>query len=207
VYLRQPENAIADCNSVIALKKLSGTSLAEVYKIRADAQTLNKQYKLAERDYSQALTIDSANAEYFRSRGGVRGALKNLQGAIGDYGSAIVLNPANSPNDYWYRAKLYAIENQHEKALKDFDKAIEQSHGANISMIINRAQSYLQVGKYDKAVADCTRALDRLKTDPNSPKETYDALKARSAAYEKMGKKDLARQDQGKMAQLDVAPF
>ncbi len=33
VYLQQPENAIADCNSVIALKALNGTALAEVYKI------------------------------------------------------------------------------------------------------------------------------------------------------------------------------
>jgi tetratricopeptide (TPR) repeat protein len=207
VYLRQPENAIADCNSVIALKTLNGKPAAEVYKIRADAQTENKQFKLAEQDYTSAIALDSTNAEYFRSRGGVRGGLKNYQGAIADYGSAIALNPTYSPDDYWYRAKIYAIGNQHEKALKDFDKAIEQSRGANIHMIINRAQSYLQLGKYDKTVADCTRALEHLKTDTNVQKETYDAYKARIAAYEKMGKKDLAKRDQVLMSQLDVAQF
>ena len=207
VYLKQPENAIADCNSVIALKALNGKPAAEVYKIRADAQTENKQFKLAEQDYTSAIALDSTNAEYFRSRGGVRGALKNYQGAIADYGSAIALNPTYSPDDYWYRAKLYAIGNQHEKALKDFDKAIEQSRGANLHMIINRAQSYQQVGKYDKAVADCTLALERLKTQTNVQKESYDAYKARMAAYEKLGKKDLARRDQAMMSQLDVAQF
>jgi tetratricopeptide (TPR) repeat protein len=137
----------------------------------------------------------------------VRGALKNLQGAISDYGNAIALNPARSPDDYWYRAKLYAIENQHDKALKDFDKAVEQSHGSKVHILINRAQSYLKLGMYDKAVADCSRALERLKTALNMQKETYDALKARSTAYEKMGKTVLAKHDLGLMQQLDVVPF
>jgi tetratricopeptide (TPR) repeat protein len=204
VILQQPENAIADCDSLISLKALPAKSMAQVYKIRAESYTENRHYKLAEQDFTQAIALDSANPDYFRYRAGVRVSLKDTKGAIADFGSAIALNPARASGDYWGRGKLYAAENQYDKALKDFDKAIEQNNGGEILIYIDRAEADLKVGKYEKAVADCSHALEHLKSDLTRQKQTYWALKVRATAYDKMGKTLPANQDRYSMRQIDV---
>ena len=95
------------------------------------------------------------------------------------------------------RAEGYRITEQYERALADFDRAIEIDPGVAL-MYANRAEAHRMLGHYDQVIADTTRAI---RLDPSS--NAFYAI--RGMAYEK--KNDLvgARADYKKALALPVS--
>ena len=68
------------------------------------------------------------------------------------------INNLNNASAYILRAKTYATLNQPQKAIKDFDKAIEIKPG-NAEVWMARSDFYSSTGKNEKALSDISKAM------------------------------------------------
>ncbi len=98
------------------------------------------------------------------------------------------------------RAELYSFFKKPEKALVDVTAAMALKnvpHPKNSGPVLlnKRAHIYLELGDYEKAIADFTSLLATKKPNDVGRARLY-AL--RSAAYEKIGRHDLAEADKKK---------
>ena len=70
----------------------------------------------------------------------------------------IMENAENLPDIYTKRGHGYAMKKDYERALVDYDRAIELD--PNFALAYNlRAHAYAGKGEYDRAIADFTKAL------------------------------------------------
>lgn len=92
---------------------------------------------------------------------------------------------------YRTRGKLNWDAGDEQKALADFNKAVQCAPTAAPSYK-QRGNLYMHFKQYEKAIADYTTGLKTEKTE----RDLYYSL--RSQAYEKIGRKDLARADRQK---------
>lgn len=76
--------------------------------------------------------------------------------------------------------------NKNDEAIKTLDGLVAHNKQDDAGYL-NRARLYVKIGKYKEAVADFSKVLE---LQPSTI-----ALKERAAAYEKMGRKDLAQKD------------
>jgi len=107
--------------------------------------------------------------------------------AIGDYSSAIELNPRwFAP--YHNRGADYRAIGQPKKALADFNKAISLNPKSADAFVARGVVYHLDLGQRKRALADYTRAL---KLDPKNGL----ALINRGRAYQELGWKAAAIRD------------
>jgi tetratricopeptide (TPR) repeat protein len=91
-----------------------------------------------------------ANAYYFRAS--AKFGKSDLDGAIGDYGQALRLDPADA--DYFNsRAAAYEAKNDTDKAFADYSAAIKANPGSVVAYN-SRAAVYQRKGDYARAAAD-----------------------------------------------------
>lgn len=112
-------------------------------------------------------------------------AKPDLDGAIADYGESVRLEP-DSFVPYILRANAYDDNGDQERAIKDYDKAIELNPRADFYN--NRGNALRKVGDVDKAIADLDRSI---KLDPGY----YGAYWNRGLAYRDKGDKAAAAED------------
>jgi tetratricopeptide (TPR) repeat protein len=94
------------------------------------------------------------------------------------------------------RAEGYRLAKQYEKALADFDRALEIAPGL-AQAYSNRAEVYRTLGQYEKVIGDTTEAI---RLDP-----TYNAFfTVRGLAYQQQGELSLARADYNKALAIPV---
>jgi len=134
-----------------------------------------------------------ARAEEFVSKNESNAAKNDFESALEDLNEAIRLAP-----DQWLyydtRSSIYQesgfLDPDSEKALRDLSKAIELSPGETtlISLFVKRGDLYSAKKDYENAVKDYTEAIKRESNDK-------DFYSKRAAAYEKLGRKDLAEAD------------
>jgi tetratricopeptide (TPR) repeat protein len=95
-------------------------------------------------------TKNLANAYYFRAS--ARIGKSDLDGAIGDYGQALRLDPADA--DYFNnRAAAYEAKNDMDKAFADYNAAIK-ANPKSVTAYNSRAAAYQRKGDYARAAAD-----------------------------------------------------
>ena len=95
-------------------------------------------------------------------------ALENYDKAVEYYSEGINLNP-DDYLAYWNRARTYAYNlNDNEKALIDFNKAIELD--SNGDKIYQRGNFYNEIGEYNKALLDYNKAIE---LDPDDMEYLY----------------------------------
>lgn len=95
------------------------------------------------------------------------------------------------------RAEGYRITEQYEKALVDFDRAIEIDPGVAL-VYANRAEAHRMLGHYDQVIADTTKAI-RLDATSNA------FYAVRGMAYEKKDDLVRARADYKKALAIPVS--
>lgn len=139
--LYEPDRTIKDCTTLIE----KGTDPFSAYNNRAFARTLNKQYKQAIDDFTQALLIEPKNTATLVARGDAYRKNSQNDKALADFNQAIEINPKYA-NGYYNRSALYLFMKDTDKAESDIDKALEISpnydlaHYVKGSILVTRGQ-------------------------------------------------------------------
>lgn len=105
----------------------------------------------------------------------------------------IARNPSSSTG-YLARGEIAMSDGNPKVALADFDRAVTVNP-RNSRAWLERANAYFQLGEYQKAADDCTRALEL--------KEHHSFWSLRGDSYLKLGKVDEAIADFDKAKRLD----
>ena len=148
--------------------------MSKAYATRGVTYYELKEYKLAIDDYTQAIKIDSQNAEYYAFRGGIYSFLKEYKQAINDYTQAIKIDDKNA---IYYNARglTYLELKDYKLAINDYTQAI-QLDPKNATYYGVRGFAHYFLKDYKQAINDWNQAI---KIDPK--KAIY--YSARGDAY------------------------
>jgi tetratricopeptide (TPR) repeat protein len=174
------------------------------YKIRASLQVERGAYGEAEKDFDQAVKLNPKSLTYF-TRAQFFEKVKNYDAALKDYVYVIKLEQPDEKISkrvlaQKHRAEIFALKNKHLEAIRELTDALKaRTNDDEDELLWLRGQQYAQLKMYEKAIADYTSAID-------SAPEFAGAYEARSAAYEKIGKTELAQKDRLKAQKLQEEP-
>ncbi|MFM6045103.1 MAG: tetratricopeptide repeat protein [Dolichospermum sp.] len=208
------------------IKQEKISSQAKVYYSQARNKSLNKNYKGAIFDYTQAIKIDPNYADAYRGRGTAYFVLNDYQKAIFDYTQAIKIDP-NYADAYTGRGSAYVLLKNYQKAMNDLNQAIKINpndglaylyrsyaraglgdiqgftEDSNKGTIIMRKTTHnssggtnFLLGRYKVAIAEYTQAI---KIDPNYAEAYYNRGKSR----EKLGDYEGAIVDYTQVIKID----
>jgi tetratricopeptide (TPR) repeat protein len=163
--------------------------LAEAYYFRGRVQLDDKK---ADDDLTGAIELKPDYAEAYFRRGLKNDLSNNRAAALRDYNKAIELAP-KFIDAYMARAVLHLLAGKGPLAIADYTKVIELKPDGESYYV--RGNSYLEIGEYEKAVADLTRSI---KLDPTY----YWSYKQRAKAYRQLKRFRLAEADELKAAEI-----
>lgn len=140
------------------------------------------------KDYDRAEKLDTTNAEIYKLRAGAREKADDLEGALNDYLTALLLDE----RDLWISSH---ITNICEKMGNCEDVIVRlsgviQSTDATASLIFTRGRVYEILGNNGHAVNDYTRIIEF-----DGEVGLYSVYERRAAVYENMDNLDLAIED------------
>jgi len=98
-------------------------------------------------------------AATYCNRGVIKASLELYQEAFEDYGTAIETMP-ELPEPYVGRGNVYFLANKLDRAIQDYDKAIDLNLGRLQVALLNRGMAYEAQGRLEQAESDYRRALD-----------------------------------------------
>jgi tetratricopeptide (TPR) repeat protein len=174
-----------------------------LHSLKGDLLFQSKQYSLAKATYTQALTLKPAYYTYMQ-RGRSQFSAGDYQGAFGDYGKAIALQP----NDYFSyigRGTMNAALGKSPAALEDLNQAITFIPAASpYQSLLYMSLGLVKFGGGDVngAIADWTSAINANiagKTDPNIIAQSYTG---RALAYARSKDFPKAIADMGQLIEL-----
>lgn len=136
----------------------------ELYLKRGEyyAWGIDKQKAIS--DFSEAIRLKPDFATAYISRANSYKDIDDYESALRDYSRAIELDPANASYPY-HRARLYMKQGEKLKALEDYSISIQLRELPNILDL--RADLYMDLKQYDKAIADFSR-ISELVPDPGN---------------------------------------
>lgn len=147
---------------------------------------------------AEAIRLDPKYADGYYCRAVMYRDQGERDKALGDMDEAIRLK-GDSANYYGLRGMLYGDKNMWDKGLTDLNRQMELlGSDATHYDFDRRGDFYYELGKFEDAVKDYTRAIE-LKPDY----QYY--YTDRANAYEKLGKNDLAETDKLKARELELA--
>jgi tetratricopeptide (TPR) repeat protein len=174
-----------------------------LHSLKGDLLFQSKQYGPAKAAYTQALTLKPAYYTYMQ-RGRSQFSAGDYQGAFGDYGKAIELQP----NDYFSyigRGTMNAALGKSPAALADLDRAITFIPAASpYQSLLYMSRGLVKFGGGDSngAIADWTSSINANiagKTDPNIIAQSYTG---RALAYARSKDFPKAIADMGQLIEL-----
>jgi len=98
-------------------------------------------------------------AATYCNRGVIKASLEHYQQAVEDDESAIETMP-ELPEPYVGRGNVYFLANKLDRAIQDYDKAINLNLGRLEVALLNRGMAYEAQGRLEQAESDYRRALD-----------------------------------------------
>jgi tetratricopeptide (TPR) repeat protein len=107
--------------------------------------------------YNKAIVSDSLSDEAYFRRALARSKLRDNEGAISDYRTAIRINP--KPLYYNNLGIIFTVEEYHEEALIEFNKALKLD-STYVQAIFNKGISYHHMGMREQACKYATKARD-----------------------------------------------
>jgi tetratricopeptide (TPR) repeat protein len=203
-------------------------TLANAYWQRGFNRENAGYYKAAIADYNRSIELAPDYALAYKQRASVRDKLKDTQGARADRSKALALytqqitffsNPKNKTrqtngstvwdngfentttklaNAYSGRGSIYTDLKDYQKALADYNKAIElEPNNARYSFFYSgRGWLYQTLKQYDKAIADYSKGIE---LDPNMGMFYFD----RGNVYSDLKQYDKAIADYTKTIKLE----
>lgn len=107
-------------------------------------------------DLNASIAISSRDARTFYNRGMIYSDVGEQKHAIEDFEKAINLNPAMT-DIYGAIGRAHLRLKQYDQAIKAYDEVIK--HGGRERPHSGRGNAYLNLGKYDLALADANQAI------------------------------------------------
>lgn len=148
LYQRMKEysKAIEDYNKTMTMEVN-----ADAYRFRGQIKEINKDYRGALIDYNKAISINRYS-EVFKDRGLLKSKLNDSKGALEDIKSAIAIDSLDDTT-FYARGKIYLRNKEINKALIDFNKAIELNK-SHLYYYLERALLESKLGQKSKACED-----------------------------------------------------
>jgi tetratricopeptide (TPR) repeat protein len=144
---------------------------------------------------------------YYYSRAECYLQLGQFDKAIADYTQVINLKPRLA-DAYRFRGRAYNQLQQPDKAIADFDKALQLKGPGFFEIYGDRAESYLKKKDYDKAIADYSIFIERIKRTRQVIPEVYDNRgQAYLAKYQTEKQDNKANLDDVKLALADFEEY
>lgn len=196
------EKALHDFNKAIELNPKYANALNN----RAMLFMRVKKYRDAVKDFSSAIALDETNPKHYQNRRTAYLELGMQQQAdadgdkiawlarLNDLNTAVTKSPKD-PKPYIQRASHLAKGGRSDIALANYEAAINVAPDSGDGYI-SRAMYYLESNEPQKAIADCSDALER--------KWSNKALSIRGDAYLQMGRYDDAINDYTAAKRLDT---
>jgi tetratricopeptide (TPR) repeat protein len=121
------------------------------------------KFDLAIAEFNKAIAMNGKCAAFYAARGGAYMLKGEIQQALADFNKSLEIDP-QVPKTHLIRGALYSVYlKDNQKAIADYDKAIElctKSESCDYTDLTRRANLNEELGEYDKAVADLTRAIE-----------------------------------------------
>jgi tetratricopeptide (TPR) repeat protein len=159
----------------------------------AKTNLLHKHFAVAEKEFTQALTLDARNTEALKSRGFCRLNLEMPEEAIADLTQAHQLDPVD-PMTLKYRALAYAALRDFSRAITDYKAVAEAMPEASeikqelATVYAVRSHERFENGQFAEAADDMTEAI---RLAPEAPVNYH----RRGACYFHMGEYQKAYDD------------
>ena len=159
----------------------------------AKTNLLHKHFAVAEKEFTQALTLVPRNTEALKSRGFCRLNVEMPEEAIADLTQAHQLDPVD-PMTLKYRALAYATLRDFSRAITDYKAVAEAMPDASeikqelASVYAIRSHERFENGEFSEAAGDMTEAI---RLAPESPVNYH----RRGACYFHMGEYQKAYDD------------
>lgn len=162
------------------------------YRCRAAIFDAMGQKENALKDYQQLSKNDPKNTTNFFRIAQVYEGMKKYDEAIAAYLKLTEQNDTKQriplkPIAYKRLAALSSMKGSHKKSIEYLTEAIKLDNGDDEPLRL-RGQEWMKLNDYEQAIADYTKAIEL------SPELSL-TYQARSAAYKKVGKMDLAQKD------------
>jgi tetratricopeptide (TPR) repeat protein len=156
--------AIDDYNRAITLNP----NFAEAYSNRSHARFDQGQYDPAEKDANQAIKLNPQQVGAYLNLGNALFALKNLDGALQNFGKTIQMSSSGSVTAKAHnnRGNIFASKNQLDEAIRDYTQAIELD-GAYADAFHNRGLAFERKGNSQGAINDFRKAAELYKAGGN----------------------------------------
>lgn len=155
------------------------------YLLRGDGYFQDGKPQKAIEAYNRALELNPDNLEGYASRGAVYYFTGDYDKAEQDFLRVLYKNPYQV-DAYTAYASTLAAKGDFENALEVLNLAL-QLRPSKPEIFFSRAGVYFMLGRFNDAVRDYTSVINL-----SPAAEVYNA---RGAAYERMGKTDLAQKD------------
>ena len=118
-------------------------------------------------DFSLALDINPANPEAYYNRGRAKLGLEDYLGAMIDLNIAIK-GRAKESRYFRARAKAKSGLQDYRGAIQDLNAAIKLTKGKNMDLVFDRAEAFISLKFFDRAIKDLDRVVRSRPLDPNS---------------------------------------
>ena len=212
------DGAIEDCAAVLKLDPTNAAAFdfcGDSHQGKAgklDSMNLSEM-KLALQSYTRAIELDPDFAPFFNSRGTARGSLSLAYArkketdkaraedelAVADFSRAIDLSPKPRSLYFENRARAYKRLEKLDRSADDYTAALQasdQTDAASLSILYyNRGNVFLQLKDLLRAEDDFAKSAALAPDDP-------DPRLRRAAALERLGRKEDARKEREKAAEL-----
>jgi len=186
------DRAIGICNKVLKSDKEDAKTLT----IRGVSYLAVGEYESAKSDFDTAIRVDAESANAFEGLAFLAQKRGELDIAMANINKAIRINPDDGEY-YWLRAQVFFQKDNTDKAMNDFDLALQSDLNKELKGQIHclRGIAFSNQHNYKKATADFDASIN---IDPNSA-ETY---VYRGMAYANLGEVAKAKCDLDKALEL-----
>lgn len=191
---KQSKKAVAALSDAIKVQPGS----RDLHKWRAAIYITLGDQESAMADYNSYIKMAPDRSLGYYLRGSLHERMNNLQSALDDYASTAKFDPKNS-RVLIVRAGVLVKLGKINEAIAELTKAIAMDKYDD-DALRQRGDLYMQINQYQKAVDDYTSAI---KIFPEYSRASYEA---RSKAYDKLGKNDLAQKDRLEAGKLKDKP-
>jgi tetratricopeptide (TPR) repeat protein len=149
----------------------------------------------ARQDFARALELDVSFGPAYYGRGWLRHVDGDFEGELQDAEHGLQLDPEHAGLYYRRLGSAYQGLGECKKAIQAYSQAIHERYGEDHATLYSRGKCYLEMGKYEAALADFDRSLE---IDPNRGW----AYAARAFTYFELGQHDRAIADCDQAIQL-----
>ena len=184
---------------------------AKVYIVRGNFYK-KSDYNKALADYNKAIELEPNNAANYKERSAIHSELKNYSDALKDLETFKKLDEENFDGvDYISLGNIYKGLKNYPLALESYNKAIEQKPRINWIdsrplAYFQRATFYMELGEYDKALADYDNGAKLAKSSEIKwIRQLGDEVKQR--IIERKNIADKIAEKYGKISDKDVDSF